>query len=263
MDTVMPFFRNSSTSPFYSLLFIMASVSEIAADLFRLSIYVPDLDLQFNHFLVRDEQPLLFHAGLKGMNLELREAIETLIDLQDLRYVAWSHFESDEIGGLNQWLERAPKAEPVCSFVGKVVSVDDYALRPARGMSSDDLLSTGRYQFRFYPTPHLPHGWDAGMMFEETQKTLFCSDLLHQFGDVSPLTTEDLIGPAVLAMSQMQQSPLASYMPYTADTKRMLSGLAQLGPKTLATMHGSAYSGDCEKTIDDLAVAMKDVFAAA
>jgi flavorubredoxin len=263
MDTVMPFFHNSSTSPFYSLLFIMASVSEIAADLFRLSIYVPDLDLQFNHFLVRDEQPLLFHAGLKGMNLELREAIETLIDLQDLRYVAWSHFESDEIGGLNQWLERAPKAEPVCSFVGKVVSVDDYALRPARGMSSDDLLSTGRYQFRFYPTPHLPHGWDAGMMFEETQKTLFCSDLLHQFGDVSPLTTEDLIGPAVLAMSQMQQSPLASYMPYTADTKRMLSGLAQLRPQTLATMHGSAYSGDCEKTIDDLAVAMKDVFAAA
>jgi flavorubredoxin len=240
----------------------MATVTEIAPDLFRLSIYVPDLDLQFNHFLVRDEQPLLFHAGLKAMHPELKEAVESLIDLPKLRYVAWSHFESDEIGGLNHWLESAPLAEPVCTFVGKVVSVDDYALKPARGMSPDDLLSTGRYQFRFYPTPHLPHGWDAGMMFEETQQTLFCSDLLHQFGDVSPLTSEDLIGPAVLAMGRMQQSPLAFSMPCTTETGRMLSTLAQLRPRTLATMHGSSYSGDGEKMIHDLALAMNDLLGA-
>jgi flavorubredoxin len=238
----------------------MATVTEIAPDLFRLSIYVPDLDLQFNHFLVRDEHPLLFHAGLKGMFSELRQTIETLMDPTNLRYVAWSHFESDEVGGLNHWLEVAPQAKPVCTFVGKVVSVDDFALRPALGMSPDDLLSTGRYRFRFYPTPHLPHGWDAGLMFEETQKTLFCSDLLHQFGDVSSLTSDDLIGPALAALGQMQQSPLAGYMTYTAQTKGMLSALAHLQPKTLATMHGSSYSGEGGRMMNELAAAMKDVF---
>ena len=240
----------------------MANVTEIAPDLFRLSIHVPDLDLQFNHFLVRDEQPLLFHAGLKGMFGELSQAVASLIDPATLRYVAWSHFEADEIGGLNHWLELAPQAEPVCTFVGKVVSVDDFALRPARGMGPEDVLTTGRYRFRFHPTPHLPHGWDAGLLFEETQSTLFCSDLLHQFGAVAPITSEDLIGPALAAMRQMQQGPLASYMPYTPHTDGLLAGLAQLQPSTLATMHGSSCSGDGERIIADFAVAMKEVFAA-
>lgn len=241
----------------------MATVTEIAPELFRLSIYVPDLDLQFNHFLVRDEQPLLFHAGLKGMFPELRQAIATVIDPAALRYVAWSHFESDEIGSLNHWLELAPDAEPVCTFVGKVVSVDDFALRPARAMGPDEVLTTGAYRFRFYPTPHLPHGWDAGLLFEETQKTLFCSDLLHQFGAVSPLSSEDLIGPALAAMGQMQQSPLASYMPYTAQTQGLLAALARLEPRTLATMHGSSYSGEGGRMLNDLAVAMQEVFGGA
>lgn len=239
----------------------MTTITEIAPDLFRLSIYVPDLDLQFNHFLVRDEQPLLFHAGLKGMFPALREAIATLIDPTRLRYVAWSHFESDEIGGLNHWLELAPRAEPICSFVGKVVNIDDFALRPARGMGPEEVLSTGRHRFRFYPTPHLPHGWDAGLLFEETQKTLFCSDLLHQFGAVAPLTSEDLIGPALAAMQQMQQSPMASYLSYTAQTQGLLNAMAQLQPLTLATMHGSSYTGEGGRILNDLAVAMKEVFA--
>lgn len=241
----------------------MATITEIAPDLFRLSIYVPELDLQFNHFLVRDEQPLLFHAGLRGMFPELRQAIATLIDPSMLRYVAWSHFESDEIGGLNHWLELAPGAEPVCTLVGKLVSVDDFALRPARGMGPDDVLSTGRYRFRFHPTPHLPHGWDAGLMFEESQNTLFCSDLLHQFGDVAPLSTDDLTAPALAAMAQMQQSPLAGYMPYTAQSEGLLATLAQLQPRTLATMHGSSYSGDGGRMLNNLAGVMKEVLAAA
>lgn len=237
----------------------MATVTEIGADLFRLSVYVPDLDLQFNHFLVRDEQPLLFHAGLKGMFPELRDAMATLIDPMTLRYVAWSHFESDEIGGLNHWLGLAADAEPVCTFVGKVVSVDDFSLRPARSLGPDELLSTGRHRFRFIPTPHLPHGWDAGLLFEETQRTLFCSDLLHQFGNVEALTTNDLIAPALAAMGQMQQSPLASYMPYTPQTRGLLAHLASLQPRTLATMHGSSYGGDGNRILDDLASAMHDV----
>lgn len=241
----------------------MATVTEIAPDLFRLSIHVPDLDLQFNHFLVRDERPLLFHAGLKGMFAELSQAVASLIDPATLRYVAWSHFESDEIGGLNQWLELAPQAEPVCTFVGKVVSVDDFALRPARGMGPEDVLTTGRYRFRFHPTPHLPHGWDAGLLFEETQSTLFCSDLLHQFGAVAPITSEDLIGPALAAMRLMQHGPLASYMPYTPQTDGLLAGLAQLRPSILATMHGSSYAGDGGRTLGELAGAMRELFGPA
>jgi flavorubredoxin len=148
----------------------MTTITEIAPDLFRLSIHVPELDMQFNHFLVRDQHPLLFHAGLKGMFPQLRDAVATLIDPAALRYVAWSHFEADEVGGLNQWLELAPMAEPVCTLVGKVVSVDDVALRSARGMTPADVLSTGTYRFRFLSTPHLPHGWDAGLLFEETRR---------------------------------------------------------------------------------------------
>ncbi|MCU0529335.1 MAG: MBL fold metallo-hydrolase [Cyanobium sp. Prado107] len=237
----------------------MATITEIAPDLFRLSIHVADLDLQFNHFLVRDEQPLLFHAGLKGMFSDLSDAVATLIDPTTLRYVAWSHFESDEIGGLNHWLALAPQAEPVCTFVGKVVSVDDFAIRPARGMTADDVLTTGRFRFRFLPSPHLPHGWDAGLLFEETRRTLFCSDLLHHFGDVSPVTSADLIGPALAGMRQMQQGPLASYMPYTHQTERLLQGFAELEPQTLALMHGSSFTGASRGMLEDLAGAMKEV----
>src|SRR5262245_36234495 len=128
----------------------MPQIDEIAPDLFRLSVYVPDIEMEFNHFLVRDDEPLLFHAGLKGMFPVLRDAVATLIEPSRLRYVSWSHFESDECGALNDWLQIAPEAEPVCTLVGKIVSVDDFSIRPARGMMPDDVLSTGKYRYRFY-----------------------------------------------------------------------------------------------------------------
>jgi flavorubredoxin len=124
----------------------MTTIDEIAPDLFRLCIYVPEFDMQFNHFLVRDEEPLLFHAGFKSMFSPLKEAVGKLIDPTKLRHIAWSHFESDEIGGLNHWLEIAPEAQPVCTLVGKLVSVDDFAIRPAFGMTANDVLNTGRYR---------------------------------------------------------------------------------------------------------------------
>ena len=171
----------------------MTTITEIAPDLFRLSIYVPEIDMQFNHFLVRDQEPLLFHAGYKRMFPLLREGMSKLIDPASLRYIAWSHFESDECGALNDWLQLAPQAEPVCTFVGKLVTVDDFSTRPARGMTPKDVLSTGKYRYRFYPSPHIPHGWDAGVLFEETRKTLFCSDLFHHFGNVEAVTNSDLL----------------------------------------------------------------------
>lgn len=238
----------------------MTKIDEIAPDLFRLSIYVPGIDMQFNHFLVRDEEPLLFHAGLKKMFPALREAVATLIDPTKLRHIAWSHFESDECGGLNEWLQQAPHAQPVCTLVGKIVSVDDFAIRPALGMTADDVLVTGKYRYRFYRSPHIPHGWDAGVLFEEAQKTLFCSDLFHHFGDVAPVTSSDLIEPTQRAMQQMQQGPLAAYMPYTRQTEGVLQTLADLQPRTLAVMHGSSYIGQAGRLLSELAGVVKANF---
>jgi flavorubredoxin len=238
----------------------MTHIDEIAPDVFRLSLYVPEIDMQFNHFLVRDEKPMLIHAGLRKMFPALRDAIATLIDPTQLGYLAWSHFESDECGSLNDWLQIAPKAEPVCTLVGKLVSVDDFSIRPARGMTADDVLCTGKYRYRFYPSPHIPHGWDAGVLFEETQKTLFCSDLFHHFGDVAPLTSSDLIGPTRQAMGKMQEGPLASYMPYTRATEGVLRSLAELKPQTLAVMHGSSYAGQGDRLLVELAGVIKESF---
>ena len=235
-------------------------IHEIAPDVFRLSAYVPEFDMQFNHFLVRDEEPLLFHAGLRAMFPALREAVAQLIDPARLRHIAWSHFESDECGALNEWLQVAPQAQAVCTVVGKLVSVDDFAIRPALGMTPADLLTTGRYRFRFYPSPHIPHGWDAGVLFEETRKTLFCSDLFHHFGDVEPVTSSDLIEPTRRAMRLLQQGPLAGYMPYTRKTEGVLRALASLRPETLAVMHGSSYVGASDRLLTDLAGVIRENF---
>jgi flavorubredoxin len=238
----------------------MTRIDEIAPDLFRLSIYLSELDMQFNHFLVRDDEPLLFHAGLKAMFPPLREAVARLIDPTTLRHVAWSHFESDECGALNEWLRLAPRAQPVCTLVGKIVSVDDFAIRPARGMAPDELLDTGTYRYRFLRTPHLPHGWDAGVLFEETRKTLFCSDLFHHFGDVEPITTSELVEPTRQAMRRLAQGPLTGYMPNTRQTEGVLRQLATLEPETLAVMHGSSYRGPSGRLLTDLAGVIREEF---
>lgn len=238
----------------------MYRIHEIAPDVFQLSIFVPEIDMQFNHFVVRDEQPLLFHTGLRAMFPLLQQAVAELIDPAKLRYIAWSHFESDECGALNEWLAIAPRAEPVCTLVGKIVSVDDFSMRPARGMTPDDVLSTGKHRYRFYPSPHIPHGWDAGVLFEETGSTLFCSDLFHHFGNVAPLTSDDLIDPTRRAMQQMQAGPLAGYMPYTQATKTVLGQLAELKPQRLAVMHGSSFQGDGAEQLKGLSGAIQEYF---
>lgn len=237
-----------------------ATTHEIGPDLFRVSVYVPQIDMQFNHFLVRDEEPLLFHAGLKAMFPAVREAVSKLMEPARIRHIAWSHFESDECGALNEWLQLAPQAAPVCTWVGKLVNVDDFSIRPARGMTPEDVLTTGKYRYRFYRSPHIPHGWDAGVLFEETRRTLFCSDLFHHFGDVAAVTTSDLIEPTRQAMQRLQQGPLAGYMPYTRQTDGVLRSLAGLEPETLAVMHGSSYVGKAGRLLTDLAGVVKENF---
>lgn len=239
----------------------MAAVSEIAPNIFRISIFVPDFDLQFNHFLVRDEEPLLYHAGMRRMFPELHEAVATLIDPRRLRWISWSHFEVDECGGLNEWLAVAPDAEPVCSTVGAMVNLADFSNRPARGLAKGELVETGQYRFRFHPTPHLPHGWDAGALFEETERVLFCSDLFHQVGEQEPLTeSDDLLGRTRDAMVAYQAGPLMDYVPYTAHTKRLLHELAAFDPKTLAVMHGSSYTGDGGRMLRELEPIFRELY---
>ena len=222
-----------------------ARIDEIAPDLYRICLYVPAFDLQFNHFLVRDDQPLLFHTGMRGMFPAMREAVARLIEPASLRWISWSHFEVDECGALNQWLAEAPDAVPVCGEVGAMINIADFSNRPPRGLKPDEILETGRHRFRFVPTPHLPHGWDAGVLFEETDRVLLCSDLMHQLGDVEPTTTGDVVGRYRQAFETYQRSPvLMDYVPYTENTKRQLANLAALQPRMLAAMHGSTFVGD-------------------
>jgi flavorubredoxin len=223
----------------------MARIDEIAPDLYRISIYLPQINLQFNHFLVRDEQPLLFHTGMRRMFPEVREAVARLIDPAALRWISWSHFEVDECGALNDWLAIAPHAEAVCSQVGVLVNIQDFASRPARGLTKDDVIDTGRHRYRYVPTPHLPHGWDAGVLFEERDRVLLCSDLFHQLGDVEAVTANDVVGRWDAAVAEYQNHPiLMDYVPLTPETRRRFDELAALEPRILAAMHGSSFVGD-------------------
>jgi flavorubredoxin len=238
----------------------MATITEIAPDIYRISIFAEWANLQFNHFLIKDEEPTLFHTGRRGMYAEIRDAVSTLIRPSELRHISFSHFESDECGSLNEWLAAAPNADVVCGQVGALVSVNDFIGRDSRALADAETFATGKYRFRYCRTPHLPHGWDAGVLFEETQKTLLCSDLFHQSGDVEPITSSDVVARSQQAMKEYQAGILADYVPYTPLTAQNLKKLAALKPKTLAIMHGSSFTGDCARALDDLNVAYREVF---
>ncbi|HSN04006.1 MAG TPA: MBL fold metallo-hydrolase, partial [Nitrospira sp.] len=190
----------------------------------------------------------------------VRDAVATVLDPRTVKWIGFSHVEADECGSLREWQQLAPNATAVCSLVGKLVSVDDcMAARPALGMNDGEVLSTGEYRFRFLHTPHVPHCWEAGVLFEETQRTLLCSDLLHQSGDVEPSTQADVLDRCRQVLAEYQQGPLANYMPYSTLTEPTLQRLADLQPKTLATMHGSAFVGDGARALRGLAVIIKEV----
>lgn len=240
----------------------MPTVTEIAPDLFSISTFVPNFNLQFNQFLVRDDEPLLFHTGPRAMFAHVRDAVATVLDPATVKWIGFSHFESDECGSLPEWQQLAPQSTAVCSLVGKLVSVDDcMALRPALGMTDGEVLKTGKYRFRFLHTPHVPHCWEAGLLFEETQRTLLCSDLFHQNGDVEAVTHSDVLDRCRQVLVEYQQGPLANYLPYSTLTDPTLKRLAELQPKMLATMHGSAFVGDGARALRDLAVMFKEVLA--
>ncbi|MGC4095499.1 MAG: MBL fold metallo-hydrolase [Nitrospira sp.] len=240
----------------------MAKITEIAPDLFRITTFVAPFNIQFSQFLVRDDQPLLYHTGPRALFPDVKAAVASLIDPQTLRWIGFSHFESDECATVPEWQQLAPHSDAVCSMVGKMVSVDDcLARRPAKGMVDGEVLQTGKYRFRFLATPHVPHCWEASLLFEETERTLLCSDLFHQDGDVEPMTESDVIGLCRKTLMGYQQGPLANYVPYCSVTDVTLDRLAALQPKRLATMHGSVYVGDGSKALRDLAIVWREVLS--
>ena len=238
-----------------------SNILEIAPDIYRISTFHPDFGIQFNQFLIKDDEPFIMHTGMKKMFPVTREAIASLIDPSRLRWIGFSHFESDECGALNEWLNIAPNAQAVCSFVGAMVTVNDFAERPARALADNEVFAIGNHRLKFLATPHLPHGWDAGLFFEERDKTLLCSDLFFHPGDPEPLTESDVVGRASTSITESMAGPLANDMPYTPYTDATLRRLADLEPRTLALMHGTSFRGDGRRAILDLAGVIQEKLA--
>jgi flavorubredoxin len=230
------------------------NVHEIAPQIYRISTPVSAIPggFTFNQILIVDEEPLLFHTGLRRMFPLVREAVAHVLgDAAKLRYVGFSHFESDECGSLNDWLALAPHAETVCSGVAAMVSVDDYAIRAARPLADGQELSLGAKTVCFIDAPSLPHNWECGYLFEKTTRTLLCGDLFTQGGsDNPPLTEREILGPSEAVRRQM------SYFALEANSRRLLEKLAATEPTTLATMHGSSFRGDGRAQLLGLADAL-------
>jgi len=237
----------------------VTTVTEVGADIFKITTFVKEIDLQFSQFLVRDDESFLFHTGLRAMFPLVRDAVAKVLPPASVRWVGFSHFEADECGSLNEWLAAAPRAQAACGFVGAMVSVNDFASRPARALQPDEVVATGKRRLRFLRTPHVPHCWEAGLFFEETTRTLFCSDLLHQMGDVEAKTTVDVIGRARETLVGYEKTPFAEYLPYTHKTDGILRRLADLRPERLATMHGATFEGDGSRALRDLAGVYREV----
>ena len=237
----------------------VARVTEIAQDQYLISVYVSEFNLRFNHFLINDEEPLLFHTGMKQMFPLVRAGVASVIDPARIRWISFSHYEADECGALNEWLQVAPQATALCGLVGALVSVNDMAVRPARVIAHDEVLTIGRSRVRFRQTPHVPHNWEAGLLFEEVSRTLFCSDLFTHEGNTEPIIESDIVGRAKQSLIDGQKGPFANAYPYTSLTESLLHGLAQLEPRQLALMHGSVFVGDGGRALRELAVTMRDV----
>jgi flavorubredoxin len=216
-------------------------VDEIAAGIYRLSTYTDAVPggFTFNQFLVKGADPLLFHTGLKGLFPLISEAVATVVPIAQLRYISFGHWEADESGALNDWLGAAPNAELAVGSLGVMISGGDQALRPPRTPLGDgEVLDLGGKRVRWIDTPHVPHGWDAGVWYEETTGTLLCGDLLSQIGAAPVLTEGDVVGPAAAAEDMFHATCLT---PATAPTIRRL---ADLRPTTLGIMHGASFTGD-------------------
>ena len=217
--------------------------AEIADGIYRLSTFVPEIappaGFTFNQFLVLGDEPLLFHTGLRrDVPAQSRDALARIIPPERLRWIAFGHYEADECGAMNEWLAVAPRAQVAHGQTGCIVSLNDMADRAPRVLADGEVIDLGGKRVRYIDTPHIPHGWDAGVLYEEATGTLLCGDLFTQLGDGPALTEGDMVGPAIAAEDLFRYSSLS---PGMGATIRRLAGLS---PRTLALMHGPSFAGD-------------------
>lgn len=230
------------------------NIHEIATGIFRINtpVALPDGQLfSFNQYLVDDDEPLLFHTGPRRMFPMVSEAIGRVMPIARLRHLAFSHFEADECGAMNELLAVAPHAAPLCGRIAAMVSMTDIADRPPRSLADGELLALGRHTIRWFDTAHVPHGWDCGLMMDITTLTFFCGDLFTQPGrGEQPLTQTDILGP-----SEAFRQPM-DYYAHAPETQAALMRLAAESPTTLACMHGSAWEGDGARLLRHLSEAV-------
>jgi flavorubredoxin len=226
-------------------------IDEIADGIYRLSSYAsqvaPPAGLTYNVFLILGDEPLLFHTGKRGMFPYISAAIARVLPPERLRWIAFGHYESDECGAMNEFLAAAPLAEIAHGQTACRVTLNDMADRAPRTLADGEVIDLGGKRLRYLDTPHIPHGWEAGVLYEESTGTLLCGDLFTQLGDPPALTSDDIVGPAVAAEDLFRFSSLH---PSTGRTTRRLATLA---PRMLALMHGPAFAGDCQASLEALA----------
>jgi flavorubredoxin len=234
-------------------------VAEIAHGIFRLSTFVPDIappaGFTFNQFLITADQPLLFHCGPRGMFPLVSNAVSTIMPIETLKWISFGHVESDECGAMNLWLEAAPDAQVIFNPLGCMVSLNDLADRPPRPITDDEVLDLGGKRARIVATPHVPHGWEAQVLFEEITRTLFCGDLFTHLGNGPALTRDDIVAPALVAEEAFHATSVGR------ATGPMIRKLAELQPLRLAVMHGSSFEGDAVSQLFKLADAYETLAA--
>lgn len=228
-------------------------IDEIASSIYRISTPLPPnpalpSGFTFNQFLIVDDEPLLFHTGMRRIFPLVRQAVAAVIPVEQLRWISFSHLEADESGSLVEWLAAAPQAIPLCGQLGAMLSVEDAGGRAPRVLTDGETIEIGKKRVRWHDTPHLPHGWDAGYIAETTTRTLFCGDLFTQPGaDHPPVTEGDILGP-----SEAMRGAMDYYSnPRTAAAQ--IERLAASEPTLLACMHGASYRGDGAATLRALA----------
>lgn len=228
------------------------NVVEIADGIYRINtpLTIPGdpFGFSFNQYLIIDDEPLLYHTGPRRMFPVIREAVASVMPVEKLRHVSFSHYEADECGSLNDWLAAAPGSAPLCGSIAAMTSVGDMSDRPARVLRDGEAIAIGRHTVQWFDTPHLPHAWECGHLFDQTTRTLFCGDLLTQPGATQPAVTDgDILGPSEAFRHALD------YFANTRGTREMIEQLAATSPALLACMHGSAWRGDGAGLLRELA----------
>lgn len=223
-------------------------ITEVADGVHQLSTYIEEMDFGLSQFLLTGDEPVLIHTGMRGMFPLVSAAVSRIVSPETLRWISFSHLEADECGSMNEWLATAPLSTVVHGNTGCMVSLSDLADRMPRPLADGEVLDAGNRRIRWIDTPHVPHSWEAGLVFDETTRTLFCSDLFSQMGDYAATTTHDIVGPGIEAEESFPGS--FSLHPSSGSVIRRL---ADLHVATLAPMHAPAFTGDCASALIDLA----------